>query len=421
MKREDLKYVSQCFRGIKAKQNVDTNIKTIERTLGRMFENRKGEKYKFKINIVENTSKKFFGMCVYCSPDYISSLAYDISYGLPLTKLQDMWSQITSWVIEIDSMLLYDAKLGATPDEITASLLHELGHVCFTNQPITRLKKVYDYYTRGFSRTSKVLLLKNPLTRYIMQLSLIETCSVRNFKRASLNKEKIADNFVFHMGYAEDLTSMIDKIILTYGNKNVNRNESELEADVKCIVEWGLDNVEDLQNRKKSLARTLQREYFTNVSKYTKDLIGEICERFVKNSKVKRSDHESCEVQLESAFINMQDKYVSEAYLSIFNNIGKLKKIDKSEIDILRVEVDRMKTYDDKIYIIERIYDYLEIVDTGLTLIEDGKAKKVQQSKDTLTRFKKDLMDILFVAKNTKIVEETKYGVFVKYPKGYEG
>ena len=72
------------------------------------------------------------------------------------------------------------------------------------------------------------------------------------------------------------------------------------------------------------------------------------------------------------------------------------------------------------IYLLDRIYDKLHLIEAGLEYIESGQKDKVYQSKNTLTDLKRQLEDLRAQVLATRIIEKD-YGVFVRYPKGYEG
>jgi hypothetical protein len=87
---------------------------------------------------------------------------------------------------------------------------------------------------------------------------------------------------------------------------------------------------------------------------------------------------------------------------------------------MLAIEVDKIENNDDKIYVLDLIYDKLDLVNAALDFIDKGKPDKVSQSKQTLLGFKKELETMRAQVLNLQ-VKDKQYGVFIKYPKGYEG
>jgi hypothetical protein len=82
--------------------------------------------------------------------------------------------------------------------------------------------------------------------------------------------------------------------------------------------------------------------------------------------------------------------------------------------------MDKIANNDDRIYVLDLIYDKMDLVNTALDYISQNKTEKVSQSKQTLTGFKTQLEKMRDKVINMQLKEKT-YGVFIKYPKGYEG
>ena len=66
------------------------------------------------------------------------------------------------------------------------------------------------------------------------------------------------------------------------------------------------------------------------------------------------------------------------------------------------------------------VYHYLEQIELYKEYIADGKANKVPHTKKFIEDVEKELMELKATIMNTKIPER-RYGVFIKYPNGYEG
>ena len=94
---------------------------------------------------------------------------------------------------------------------------------------------------------------------------------------------------------------------------------------------------------------------------------------------------------------------------------SKIRPFDNTTCDYVFVVLGN-----DKMYLIECLHDELDRVEYALMLLDDGKADRVTQSKTTLLQYKDNVIKLLNEAKIAKIPEE-KYGLFIKYPKGYEG
>ena len=106
---------------------------------------------------------------------------------------------------------------------------------------------------------------------------------------------------------------------------------------------------------------------------------------------------------------------------NIFGDEETCKAISQKDIDIIRAEAEAITSTDDKVYLIEDLYKLIDPVETALKWLDDPKkAKKVQQSKEELLRLQRSLAETREYIMNAKISQE-RYGLYVKYPKGYEG
>ena len=90
-------------------------------------------------------------------------------------------------------------------------------------------------------------------------------------------------------------------------------------------------------------------------------------------------------------------------------------KISQADIDDLSIQVEMMDDWDDKSVIVYKIHKRLAQLAQA--------SEKYSDDKELLTiieRYRKELNELLKKAMKFKPVQKS-YGVFIKYPKGYEG
>lgn len=408
-KSEDFKLIETLFKDIKSKKNVDTSLENIIRILKRNFN------LNFEISIIKNKTNEFFGMSIFPHQSSIDLLIESIvSNKRKIDEIMELWKKIDHWYLEIDSLLLYDKNLNANPAEITAVLLHEIGHIVGSNKVPSRLYKIIKYEIMKLDYNLKQLI-KNPNLRSLFRISVIEACASKNFKIIDKSSEFFADKFVVDIGYRDELNQLITKILKTQGNRYINRTEKDVEKDIKIIVNWTIDNISELKYRKRKLENNFSLILLRNPSIFIKNIVKDI-----KNKIFGDESDPYRKALTEQYTIKTYEKILKESILDLFNKNGKIKKINRSDIDILSIEVDKIENNDDKIYVLDLIYDKLDLVNQALEFINAGKKDKVQQSKQTLIDFKKQLEEL---RKNVIQIEikDKKYGLFIKYPKGYEG
>lgn len=204
------------------------NFDTIEYCLGIMRDDHssstlyklKNELNKFFIKTkcrdilyTDNTDKLFFGMRVY--PIFESNDIIDI--------LKDDKPMIFSgYYVELDSKL-FDPMLNLIDKELTAILIHEIGHIVYDSGTIDEVRKqvdIYlaasdDYLSDKYDKSYKEVLA------YAMKDSVLKVGSI--FSKIG-NDEIIADSFVMSCGYGKELSSALRKISRSafYLNKNVD-------------------------------------------------------------------------------------------------------------------------------------------------------------------------------------------------------
>lgn len=106
---------------------------------------------------------------------------------------------------------------------------------------------------------------------------------------------------------------------------------------------------------------------------------------------------------------------------NIFSKEEICKTISQRDIDLIRVEAEAITSTDDKVYLLKDLYKHIEAVEKALQLLESPEtAPKVQQSRDELLRLQKSMEEVRTYIIGAPLPVK-RFGLFVKYPKGYEG
>jgi hypothetical protein len=100
---------------------------------------------------------------------------------------------------------------------------------------------------------------------------------------------------------------------------------------------------------------------------------------------------------------------------------GNCKTVSFKDIDLIRVEADAIESVDDKYYLVEKLHKYIDIVEAALEMLQDEKqAPKVKQKEKDLLRLQEYMQETRRFLMEYKIPPQG-YGLFIKYPSGYEG
>lgn len=419
--RKELVLMESYFKKIQMKQDVKSSIKAIERIIERVFD------IQPTIHIVENNTSNFFGMTI--TPKTMDRLVMVIlEERSTKDQLYEAWRNEKEWVIEIDDVLLYDKNLNATPSEIVAVLLHEMGHVIYSNTAISRAQRVIKLALINSGAKYKKVL-KNCLFQPLLHLPFYESCNTKRFSLPQdVHKEEyIADKFAVQYGYGMQLESFITKLLKTQGNQLIDRPSEEMDDDVAILMVWTIENISLLEHRKDRLKHALDVEEHRSPSKTIKTIIGRIRNSIFKTD-ISEPYQQLVEMQQISESICYLMEKTTETSMKLKNPplmkslMGKRKveKITERELNLLSVEVDKIWYADDKIYVLDLLADFIEKVEYRLELIRNGLGDRVPQSKQSLEDILKRAKEMEQRALSIELRDQ-QYGLYVRYPKDYEG
>lgn len=364
----------------------------LEIAVGQMMQNpdrRSLDKIKYALNkIFKNTNckeviytsndKLFFGMTV--MPKLADSDVQSI-----LLKPNDRF-QVTEYFLEIDSKLIELARLDAT--EVTACILHEVGHVVADSTTVPEMKKALDLYLADKDDQ----LNPTKVSTYIDLLRAGVADSIRKVDTIFSNQEEeyIADEFVVACGYGQELESACKKIV---------RNTGKLNKDVRgkfTVLKWTLNIYKNMQFRRIPALQTLNKGRACEGSTLVKRNINSMI--LTLNNKTYNGD--LIEESFKSFLAGLGDKYRYNAINTLEDELYeynmKVKTVDVSDeaMVILREINSRMAL----------LSDYIE--STNRT--EDPRT--VKRCEALFAKYSK-LRDEL-MKKNT--YDEKYYGLFMK-------
>lgn len=211
-----------------------------------------------EVIFTDNTDKLFFGMRVY--PEITGDMAMNILHNSEPVYYD-------AYYVEIDSKIV-DPMLNLHGRELTAVLLHEVGHIVYDTQPTDEVKKHIDKY---FANSDTYMDLKESinyreLLAYALKDSVIKCASL--FSRIG-DDELIADAFVASCGFGPDLESGFRKIIRStpFINQNVDNRFINLSWVLRIYAEINtkrLPAIKTLNKAKVLTASQLEKRELTN-------------------------------------------------------------------------------------------------------------------------------------------------------------
>ena len=176
-----------------------TALKRIKDELNKFFPMSKCE----NVVYTNNTDKLFFGMKVFINIDGNDAINLLGSDKDQIAK---------SYTVEIDSKLL-DPMIYLSGAELTALLIHEIGHIAYDTDPINTVRAQVDMY---FADTDNHIDIKSSkgfkeLLAFGIKDAVMKYGSV--FSKQFKYHEFVADQFVAGCGYGPQLASAMAKIV----------------------------------------------------------------------------------------------------------------------------------------------------------------------------------------------------------------
>lgn len=396
--------IEKSFSDLKKNRRKFDEISKIEGTLKEVF----GQS--FKISIIETKrNDPLFVMSVFPEMSTIDKIVSSIVNEEPVSVIYEIWKKNTSWLIEIDRRILDDTFAPISSKECTALLLHELGHIVDSNAVPNRISRVVKYEFAKIGKSIK-LILKDDKFKRIFSLPVLDICSFSS--REGLKKEFIADNFAKKMGYGEEINSVLGKLL--------DINEVDTVSSLKSSVKFSTDMIEDFRQRRANVSKS---KLLSLSSFVPSPFVNKFLKETVSFYNDENKDGYFTEAKRQEIFYNAIDKIIDNYYTEFFTGKKKLKRLDEYDIDYISVEIDKMKTEDDKLLLLSYIRSKLDMAQYYIDILsnkDSNKKYEVPHTMEYVIAYKEKISQLHIICLKRKI-EYTRPGYQIIYPKGYEG
>lgn len=428
---EEFKYLCENFDIIKDNPTnpsaCNEALRAISGILNRCFD------MKVTTTILDTRmDNEFFGVNIY--PDFkvvrsIIDLTCDDNTDSevnPIVVAKDLWRENNEWHIDFDAKLFYSLSNRFTPPEIAALLIHVIERTVFSFEiPHTVFRAVKHMMLRVDYRTLSIS--KSTICRNFYIIPFIQMCGFVNFKSDLPEGSLLLTDNNLNRAYMGCIT----KIATEFTSSIIDRPMSDLKQEVSYILTWVIEAINDLKYHMLLLKQSLERQIVAEKSFYVKNLLISIFKQFASHDVTDMTTESYLadtperrilmEKQTNERIAKTFERVIEASQSQLLDKLGRCKRISQEQIDILRLEIEKINSVDDKVYYMEKVYDYLSIVNYALDLIGDRDTKgKVRDSKDKLLKQKEQLLQIREAIIAKKISPE-RYGLFIKYPAGYEG
>jgi len=345
---------------------VSSELKKLKYELNKFFKDSECR----EIIYTENVDKLFFGMCV------IPMVTGDDAMKI-LTSNDKI--RIQSYYLELDSKLF---SIGFTSRELVAILLHEIGHVVNTSEPVEDVRRSIDIYLDKNDTTIKL----SDAAQYKDILAFAVKDSIRKFTSLFLmnDDEIIADEFAVRCGYAADLESAYDRVLKNIGrvNRDVDNKLMALQWTLRLYTDVKfkrIGSIHVLQRAKKITASELMNREMSIVIRALNQidddtLIQESLDILKRSSDIYKNfkykgmrslEDDLYEIQIRVKNVDVEDEALSvlreiNSRLAIIDDYVTSEKLDEADMNrwwqlknkylLLRDELSKKTTYDSKYY-----------------------------------------------------------------------
>ncbi len=247
----DISRITNIFKRILASDSYPSSsiLSELQRELNTFFDKAKCNGVLF----TKNTDKLFFGMIV--MPIFNNEQTLDI-------VLNNNSIRVSSYYIELDSKL-FDPTLGLTAEEITAVLLHEIGHMVLDDMPVKNTRAAIDKY---FTQHDKVINIKSSAQyTQILSYAIKDTMIKLTSLRFASDDEVKADIFVTACGYGDELISAQNKIV-----SNIAGLTKSVRAPKLVILDWIFHLYTNVKFNRIPAIKTLKDAKYVTASSLTK-------------------------------------------------------------------------------------------------------------------------------------------------------
>lgn len=399
--------IDKCFEDLKKNRRKVNLLRDIERNLKEVFDQT------FNISIIEaKRNDPCFVMSVFPEVATIDRIVESIVREESVSVIHELWSKNTVWNIEIDRRVLDDSLVPISARECTALLLHEVGHTIHSNSIPNRIVRVIKYEFANLHTGIKAVL-KSQNFGNVLSLPVADSCSLSNNRISDLKTEIAADNYAKNLGYGIELSSVLDKFSSKVSN--------DPDKSMKSVMKFSIDTINNFKERKSKLNKRNFAILSEKVpSTYVKNMISTLSKEYTESTFKDSSIDDNKKMEMVCESVNdILDNYYTEFFFSK----KKLKKIPEYDLDYIAVEIDKIRSNDDKLLLLSYTRSKIDTVQYYIDILKSDKYSKkfeVPHSLEYLVAYKNRLYKSLDVIMKKKI-EPKDYRVLVQYPVGYEG
>ena len=376
----------------------------------------------YHVHIIYPKPKEtFFVMSVFPEQSTMDRLINASITNENTSYIKELWRKNTEWNIEIDSRIFNKSIINLTPGELTAILLHEVGHTIYSNTVLFRLSNILKFEYQKLSMANKQMI-GNSMFRKVFRIPVIRGCMFDS-KKENLKNEIKADKFATELGYRSELVSALTKL-LKIGQISAQKS---VKDDIEMYYRFSNDIMSQLANRRGVLAK----KNIDMIEESTSSISMLEAVDDIKNTLfiggIKFGGFMSNEMKLEYVYKEAENLTNMDTLLHVTESaiLGK-KKLDpipSDELDYLEVKIEDIKSTDDKLMLLGYIHNKIDTINYYLSILDNKTYRNkyiVPHSKEELLFMLKRLNAIRLRVMDYRIPRKPSL-INIEYPDGYEG
>jgi hypothetical protein len=380
----------------------------------------------------------FYGFSIYPSIKCMRKIIEKLSKH-DFSDIREIWQTNDKWHIDIDGQLLYDLSNNINPMEMATLLLYVIEQSIFDYDTPMHIAYTIAKYNSKMNVMSRYIA-DSPRMKEIYMIPFMIGCSFTNF---IYGNEELRDHMVRNSillsgnGVAyERYSSAVKKILFRYGRGDIiDQSPFEFEKKIVYVLIWIYEGLNDLRHSSLRLKENLKRHLTTCRSPFVRLVFKTAIMNLSRTgdpgsdpiSKWKETEEsmnpdmkalvEKQEIDFWKNYVTTMESRIVDEYLDKY---GNCKKITNEDIDMVRVECESIESVDDKVYLLEKLYKHISAINMALDMIKSGQGKKVKQTKNELEHLAQYAEETRQYILRYKIPPKG-YGLYIKYPPGYEG
>ena len=356
-----------------------------------------------------------------------------------MEKIENAWRTERNWFIEMDSKFVYDLSAKFTSDDLAMLFLYRLEDSVFNLNKVknttvsikANLCAIEDQAVRNMANSKTCYKLYAIPFVYILAEP-----NYSMFPKLNMDSVIINNNPLSRERYIKAVQKVFDR----YGmSMIINRSEQEFSACINYITNWIFEGINDLKYATNRFRKNIlikidvsNSPYLTNYLKTIYAFFSAVSDREQTSAmesyladadkgtinKLKQLNEKGIEIYWKKKF-----KEITEANRLNFFKKSKtlIKPINQHEIDEIKVEISTISSADDKLYLLDKLYEIQDRLDRSFEVL----AKKdtnytIQNTPEELHKFNAELSLLRQMIISQRIRPEG-YGLYIRYPEGYEG